>query len=64
MDVIVAGVSKRGVDGGEWEGAAVLREVAVVLVCCGVLAYHNAMVGRWLVRLLDVRIERHLSSAV
>ena len=59
MNVIVSGVTERGVGGGKWKGAAEIRKVSVGLVCCGVLAYHNAMVGQWLGRLLNVRIERH-----
>ena len=59
VNVVVANVSEGGVDGGKLEGADVLQEVAVGLVCSGVLADRNSVVRQWMGLLLDVRLERY-----
>ena len=57
VDVAVTNVPKGGVDGGELEGATVLREEAVRLVCGVFLAHHDVVVRRHLGGLLDVQLE-------
>ena len=43
MDVVVSDVPEDGVDGGELEGAVVLREVTIRLIGGVVLPHRNAV---------------------
>ena len=59
MGVVVSDVPEDGVDGGELEVAAVVRELKVRLVGGRVPANRNVVVRQRLGGLLNIRIEQH-----